>query len=151
MKLLKKLKKNEITISSKELISGFAKKVNSIESLKDFSSLKELFSDDYEAFVTSPKFENKIEQVVEYEIDSTEVNQYEELIDELKELEQEFDYLLDEEINNLSEKHAELMDEIDRKMEKEDMDYSYEAQEYEEAMEREEQFISNLFDGLAEE
>ena len=90
-------------------------------------------------------------EVVECEIDSNEVSQYEQLIDELKELEMEFDYSLDEEINNLSEKHSDFMDEIDRKMEKEDMDYSYEAQEYEETMEREEQFISNLFDGLAEE
>lgn len=151
IKLLKKLKSEEITISSEKLINDFAKRVKSIESLKDFSSLKELFYNDYEDFVSSPKFVDKIEEVVEYEIETTEVNQYEQLIDELKELENEFDYLLDEEINNLSEKHAELMDEIDRKMEKEDMDYSYEAQEYEEAMEREEQFISNLFDGLAEE
>ena len=42
------------------------------------------------------------------------------------------------------------MDEIDREMEKESKNYSYEAQQYEEAIEREEQFISNLFGGLAE-
>ena len=150
LKLLNKIDLKDINISKVDLVNSFANQVNSIESLKDFSKLKELFSEEYEEFIANPDFENKIEEVVKYEIQSTEVNQYENLIDELKELENDFGFNLDNDINDLSEKHAEFMDEIDRKMEKED-DYSHEAREYEEEMYREEEFISNLFDGLTKE
>lgn len=150
IKLLNRIDKSLITIGSENLIESFAKQVNSIESLKDFAELESLFSEEYEKFVNNPKFESKIEEVIESEIENTEVNQYENLIDELKEIEKEFGFHLDNEINNLSEKHAEFMDEIDRQMEKEERDYSYEAQAYEDEMDREEQFISNLFEGLAE-
>lgn len=151
IKLLNKIHTENITIECEEIIDKFAKQVNSIESLKDFSELQNLFSEEYEEYVTNPKFKYKVEELVDGEIDNTEVNQYENLIDELKEIEKEFGFHFDNKINNLSEKHAEFMYEIDRKMEREDRDYSYEAQEYEEEMEREEQFISNLFDGLTEE
>jgi hypothetical protein len=151
IKLLNKIDKKDISIESENLIKSFASQINSIESLRDFSELQSLYSDEYEEFVNNPKFEKIIEGIVENEIQSTEVNQYENLIDELKEIETEFGFHLNDEISNLSGKHAEFMDEIDRKMEKEDNDYSYEAQEFEEEMEREEKFISNLFDGLAEE
>ncbi len=150
IELLKKVDKKNLTIGNDELIKSFVKQVNSIESLKDFSKLQSIFTKEYNEYVANSEFENKIEEVVESEIEITEVNQYETLIDELKELEKEFDLHFDDHINNLSEKHDELMEEIDKKMEKEDNDFSYELQEYEEAMEREEQFISNLFDGLAE-
>jgi len=43
------------------------------------------------------------------------------------------------------------MFEVDRKVEDEYMNYSYESRIYEKAKEKEEQFISNLFDELAEE
>jgi len=151
IKLLNRIDKKNIAIGSESLIKSFARQVNSIDSLKDFSKLQSLFSFEYQEFVTNSKFESKIEEVIESEINGTEINQYENLIDELKEIEKEFGFHLGNKINTLTEKHAELMDEIDRKMEKEDYDYSFEAQEYEEQMEREEQFISNLFDGLTEE
>ncbi|WP_127845638.1 nSTAND3 domain-containing NTPase [Psychroflexus aestuariivivens] len=150
LKLLNKIDRKDINISKVDLVNSFADQVNSIESLKDFSKLKELFSEEYEEFIANPNFENIIEEVVEYEIQSTEVNQYENLIDELKELENDFGFNLDNDINDLSEKHAEFMHEFDQKMEKED-DYSHEAREYEEEMYKEEEFISNLFDGLADE
>lgn len=151
IKLINRIDKEDITIESEYLINSFAKQVNSVDSLKDFSKLQSIFSVEYQEFVTNPKFENKIDEIIENEINGTEINQYENLIDELKEIEKEFGYSLDDEINSLTEKHAELMEEIDRKMEKQDHDYSFEAQEYEEEMEKEEQFISNLFDGLTDE
>lgn len=150
IKLLKRIDKKDIVIGSENLIETFAKQVNSVESLMDFSQLKGLFSEEYEEFVTDPKFEIKIEEVVESEIDNAEVNQYQNLIDELKDIEIEFDFNLDIEISNLSEKHSEMIDEIERKKEFQD-DYSFDAREYQEEMEREDEFISNLFDGLTDE
>lgn len=150
LKLLNKINRQEINIPRVDLVNSFANQVKSIDSLKDFFKLKELFSEEYEAFEANPKFENIIKDVIKYEIDNTIVNQYENLIDELRELKDDFGFNLDKDIDHLSEKHAEFMDEIDREMEKED-DFSHEDREYEEQMYREEEFIANLFGGLADE
>jgi len=118
LKLLSKIERKDINIPRGELIKNFAKQVWSIESLKDFSKLKRLFSEEYEEFVANPNFGSKIEEVVENEIRSTEINQYENLIDEIKELESDFGFHLDNEINDLTEKHDKFMAEIDRKKKK---------------------------------
>lgn len=147
--LLNKIGQNKISFDGAKLISGFAEYVNTLDSLKDFSKLKNVFSKQYEEYVSTEEFNEKIESVVENEIENTEINKYESLIEELKEIELSFDYLLDEEISELSRKHNEYEAKIDAKFDV--SDFEYEAREYEEEMEKEEQYISDLFDGLTEE
>ncbi|KQR90863.1 hypothetical protein ASG01_14970 [Chryseobacterium sp. Leaf180] len=150
IKLLNKINVEDINISKVDLVNSFASQVKTIDSLKDFFKLKKIFSIEYEDFEANAKFEKMIIDVVKYEITTTEVNQYENLIDELKELKDDFGFNLDNDIDQLSEKHAEFLDEIDEQMEKED-DFSREDVEYEEEMFKEEEYIANLFGGLADE
>lgn len=149
LNLLTKIKSEAITKKAKAVIVEFAKQINTIESLKDFSKLKDIFKDEYQDYINTEDFTDKVGETVESEIDNTETSRLEGLIDDLKEIEKEFDFLLDEEINNLSEKHSWY---IAKKEAKTDMsEYADEAREHEEMIEQEDQYISDLFEGLADE
>jgi hypothetical protein len=149
LNLLTKIKSEAITKKAKAVIVEFAKQINTIEILKDFSKLKDIFKDEYQDYINTEDFTDKVGETVESEIDNTETSRLEGLIDDLKEIEKEFDFLLDEEINNLSEKHSWY---IAKKEAKTDMsEYADEAREHEEMIEQEDQYISDLFEGLADE
>lgn len=150
LKLLNKVNGDSLNIDSVQLITNFANQVDSLDSIMDFSKLQKLFSNEYTEFVENSPFKSKIEKIVESNIVSTEVNQLENLITNLEEINDEFGLTFRNKINSLTEKHDAYMEKIDKKIIIEHKNYSYEEQEYENQMEVEEQFISNLFDGLSE-
>ncbi|WP_124981492.1 nSTAND3 domain-containing NTPase [Nonlabens xiamenensis] len=144
--LIGKIGESQIDYDGAKLISDFAEHVDTIDSLKDFSKFKDVFSTQYEEYTITDDFNQKFESVIHNEIENTAIEKYKSLIEELKEIELDFDYMLDDEISELTQKHDAYEAKIDAKF---DMsDYEYEAREYEQEMEREEQYISDLFDGL---
>tara|TARA_R110002049_G_scaffold187779_1_gene356050 strand:- start:652 stop:2946 length:2295 start_codon:yes stop_codon:yes gene_type:complete len=149
LNLLNKIKSPAITKKAKAVIVEFAKQIDTLEILKDFSKLKNIFNDEYQDYINTEEFTDKVGETVESEIDNTETSRLEGLIEDLKEIEREFDFLLDDEIKNLSEKHSSYIAKKEAKM---DMsDYADDAREHEEMAEKEEQYISDLFEGLADE
>ncbi|WP_298504492.1 restriction endonuclease [uncultured Maribacter sp.] len=147
--LLSKTKSTTIENNAKKLVKEFAEQIDSIDILKDFSRLNTIFANEFQEYVNTNDFSEKLYSIVEKEIENTVTSKYESLIEDLKEIEKEFEYLLNDEINDLSKKHSAYMDKKEAKM---DMsDYADEAREHEEMLERENLYISDLFEGLTEE
>lgn len=132
-----------------EIVKQFAQHIDSIDILKDFSKLGTIFKEPYNEYVNTEEFSEKLFATVEGEIENTESSRYESLIEDLKEIEQQFEYPLLDEINELTEKHERYVAKKDAKMDF--SDYADEAHEHEEMMEQEDQYITDLFEGLADE
>tara|TARA_R100000306_G_C4380543_1_gene144067 strand:- start:441 stop:2735 length:2295 start_codon:yes stop_codon:yes gene_type:complete len=146
--LLTSIKSPETEEKAESIVQQFAEHINSIDVLKDFSKLGTIFKKPYDDYVNTDDFSEKILETVDGEIENTESSRYESLIEDLKEIERQFEYPLLDEINDLTEKHERYIEKKDAKMDF--SDYADEAHEHEEMMEREDQYISDLFDGLAD-
>lgn len=149
LSLLASIKSTEIENNAKSIVKQFATNINSLDVLKDFSKLGTIFKEQYEDYVNTDEFSEKLFETVDSEIQNTEISRYKSLIEDLKEIEREFEYPLLDEINELTDKHERYIVKKDAKMDF--SDYAYEAREQEEIIEKEDQYISNLFEGLADE
>ncbi|WP_421813016.1 restriction endonuclease [Flagellimonas sp.] len=148
IELLSKMDKDLIAPYSGQIISNFAEYADSIEKLKDFSRLQRIFNEEYDEFVLEDEFTDKIAEVVHWEIEATDASGYEGLIEELKDIEFYFDYYLETEIENIEVAHrkykARTEDDVDFD------EYRFDALEAQHELEKEDEMISNLFEGLTD-
>lgn len=149
LNLLSKVKSPTLQKKSKSIVEQFAENTTTLDALKDFSRLSTIFQEPYNEYVGTQDFADKLFETVEKEIQSTEISQYEALIDDLREMEQRFEYSFDNEIKELTNKNEHY---IARREDKMDFtEFMNDAQEHEDMIEREDQYISDLFEGLADE
>lgn len=150
IKLLSDLYEQTEELDSKNIVEKFALQVDSIDALQDFTKLKKIFNPVYSEYIEKDDFLEKVANIVDSEIEYTEVNNYENLISDIKDLESTYELSFDSEIQNLRTKHSEFMEEVDAKVDAEMDDYKYQEQEYTERIEQQEKEITNLFTSLLE-
>lgn len=137
-------------LDSKIIVESFAKQLDSIDALQDFTKLGKLFEPVYTDYIDKEEFIEKVSEIVDSEIQYTEVNNYENLISDIKDIESKYQLDFDTEINELNSKYSEFMEEVDAKVDAEMDDYKYQEQEHLEKIEQEEREITNLFTSILE-
>jgi len=135
-------------LNENEIINCFGKQIDSIDAVKDFKQLENLFKNEYNNFINQKGFPEKIEQIVDSEIEYTEPHDYEDLISDLLEIESGFNISLEHRIEELEEEYDEFMQNVDKNVEAEMDDYKYQQEEYFEKLEQEEKIITDLFTSL---
>ena len=148
IELFSNINKAKLIFNCQQIVNSFGEQFDSIDSLNDFIKLKNIFSSEFEYYTNGEKFNEKLHKIIQEEIDNTGVNDFENMIDELKNIQSKFKIPLESEINELSEKRSEFMAGIDAKVEEEMDDYKYQEQENYDKIEKENIIITNLFESI---
>ena len=150
IQLFDDLDKFDLEINYSEIISSFGKQVDSVEALNQFVELGENSKSEFEEFVNEDSFQNKIDEIIESEIEYTDEYEYDNLAHDIERIENSFGFDSGTRIDDLRVKYSEHMDAADAQAEAEMEDYKIQEHEYHEKLEREDNMITDLFTSLIE-
>ena len=150
IRLFDKIDKFELKIDASKIIDSFGNQVDSVEALSQFQELGESFPSEFELFTNQDIFKEKINEIVESEIEYTDIYEYDNLATDLRSIQSNFGVHLETVIGDLNDQYSGHMDDASAQAEAEMDDYKIEEREYRDRIEMEENMITSLFSSLLE-
>jgi DNA polymerase III delta prime subunit len=135
-----------IEINPTVLMVEFSKQIHWADQLKSFKTFKEIYPDNYDAFIIDrTDFKAVIKSVVENEHSSANGDNYSEIISDLETIEDDFSYDVSYELDDLRKRHETNEDDVDDAV----LNSNFEASDLPVFdTENEEQAIDDLFQSL---